>query len=174
MPSKTHLLIAIMFAAFIVIALRTASFAQNQGPRGTPNGSTFSSDLGKAPPKSLDDFIKQSDFIVDAVVESVLPSYTVGAVPILLSDSVLKVTRVIKGSDKAQRFVVGQMGGQSDGRKDYTDRYPGTLMAPGQRYLLFLTELNPRYPSRLPARENLHRYEIQSTFAGLARISHED
>jgi hypothetical protein len=123
----------------------------------------------------LAEFIKQSDFIVDAVVESVFPSNTVGNVQDgrphpLNTDSVLQATRVFKGSDKAQRFVVGQTGGQLDGRKEYTYSYPGTLMAPGQRYLLFLTEVNPKFPSPLPVRENLHRYEIKSTFAGLVLL----
>jgi len=162
------LLVAIVFAAFLLIAPRTISFAQSQGSRGTPCVSTFSADLAKAPPQSLEAFIKQSDLIADAVVESVFPSDRVGGP--LSTDSVLRVTRVFKGSDKTQRFVVGQLGGQMDGRKEYTCSYPGILMAPGQRYLLFLTEENPRFPSRFPVRENLHRYVIQSTFAGLVLL----
>jgi hypothetical protein len=33
-----------------------------------------------------------------------------------------------------------------------------------------LTEINPKFPSPLPVRESLHRYEIKSVFTGLVLL----
>jgi hypothetical protein len=157
----------------------SAMQAQEPGSRGPgsrgsgpADGSTFSMSLGRAP-RSLDEMIADSKLIVEVTVISAFPATRneMSGTPAFTvsTDFVLAPQRVLKGQLAADRFVVRQHGGQLEGRRHFSNQYPGGLMSPGQRYILFLNDPDSRSPVQ-PQRDALVRFETTSVFLGVVLV----
>ena len=142
--------------------------SQTRGARGaTATKCTFSVSLG-AGPSSFDQLTNTSLVIAEATVQSIFP--TTELEPLLATDALLRIDRVQKGPNELHQIVVSQLGGVLGDRKECTDQYAGSLMEPGQRYLVFLTSEDPKRISRIPERPGIPRYGINGVFAGLVLI----
>ena len=112
-------------------------------------------------PATLEDLVELSSIIVEATVET---AYPVVDQPRPLSDFLIRVNRVIKGSLPSNQIAVAQFGGtKPDGRTFEPGMY--ALMAPGQRYILFLNIGQTNLPDR-----GVPRYELSADNYGLVRI----
>jgi hypothetical protein len=88
----------------------------------------------------------------------------------LTTDVVLNITRVLKGTPGGDRIVVSQAGGISGTRKECVFQYADTFMEPGERYILFLTAVDPRREPQLPSRSPMLRFDIFNSYAGLVKV----
>lgn len=150
----------------------SAFAAESGGPDSGPSvrRGTFEVVLGRVP-ASLDEMIASSKLIVEATVVSVFPSTKVARNPVS-TDIVLAPGRVLKGQLAADRFVVNQVGGVFEGRRHYTHQYPGELMRPGQRYVLFLNDPGPRSPVQ-PDRDGLVRFVTTDSMSGVVLVDQD-
>lgn len=118
----------------------------------TPTGTGQSLVTPGVVPLSLNELVRESDVIVEGVVQSVLPSRlrTPSDASSVETDSVFSVTRVFKGrAENLRTIVVTQIGGKYGDFELQPVQYD--LLRAGDHHILFLTAdsrpIVPRYPS---------------------------
>ena len=119
---------------------------------------------------SLNDMVLRSEVILEATVQSVFPSHATNVLPnghaTPGTDSLLRSTRVVKGSQPPTEFVVAQLGGTLPNQ---TGSVSSQLMQAGKRYVVFLKAASPSALRALPQR-SVPRYEIVGGNIGLISI----
>ncbi len=147
-----------------------------------PDSITFS--LPLAPgllPRSIEELCDSSILIAEAYVQSVLaPREGVknlsgigilqeGSFPFfrfLETDSILEVSRVLKGSESIPQVVISQKGGVVGSYSELPIQYH--LMQPAERYILFLAD---EARTDLPDVRGIPRYALNGSWTGLFRIN---
>jgi hypothetical protein len=118
-------------------------------------------------PADLEALINFSPLIIEATVESVFPSVQPGPSPMIVTDFMLRVDTVLKGSKPADRIVVHLPGGTVGPRQSTTNQFAS--MQPGERYLFFL---DAKPPTNLLDR-GVPRFLIAATFRGMVKVDGE-
>jgi hypothetical protein len=119
---------------------------------------------GPPAPANLTELTGRAQTIVEASVASAFPATRVADRGVLTTDFVVRVMTTIKG-DPPLEFVVRQLGGSSGTSTDRPVQY--ALMKPGERYILFLIQLDDVRNRALPARAGLKRYEIMGQYGAM-------
>jgi len=118
-------------------------------------------------PGTLEALIDHSSQIIEATVESSFPVFDRGTGP-LMSDFLIRVDRVVKGTLPSKQIVVHQYGGTLGGRVSEPAFY--SMMQPGERYILFLRDSDSAaFTATLPGRA-VPRYFPSVDFYSLAKI----
>jgi len=119
---------------------------------------------GPPAPKSLTELTGRAQTIVEASVVTVFPATPIREGGPLATDFLVRVATTIKG-DPPTEFVVRQQGGSTGTRTDRPAQY--ALMKPGERYVLFLIQLDESRNLALPDRAGAKRYEIMGQYGAM-------
>jgi hypothetical protein len=143
----------------LLLLLATSAAVTFAAPTtGQRRGLIIDADL----PRSLQAFCESAELIVEASVQSVFPAEPPLGVDrkiaetVLITDSSLRVMRVLKGQQTETNIVVAQPGGVRDNRSMLTEQV--VLMRPGERYILFLRKPSVQESSFAVNRPGLKRY----------------
>jgi hypothetical protein len=118
-------------------------------------------------PGTLDALIDHSSHVIEATVESSFPVIDRGSGP-LVSDFLIRVDQVVKGTLTSRQIVVHQFGGTLGGRVSEPAFY--SLMQPGERYILFLRDSDSAaFTASLPTR-GVPRYFPSIDYYSVAKI----
>ncbi len=153
-------------------------------PLAGPPPDSVSFSLPHAPgllPRSIEELCDSSILIAEVYVQSVLsPREGVrnlsgigilqeGSFPFfrfLETDSILAVSRVLRGSESIRQVVISQKGGVVGSYSELPIQYH--LMQPAERYILFLAD---EARTDLPDVRGIPRYALNGSWTGLFRIN---
>ena len=121
-----------------------------------------------ATPRSMKELVNLSPLIIEGVVEKVMPSRE-SSPRIVETDSLITITRIIKGPAVGSAVVVSQAGGTIGNATVKPAQY--SLLQKGDRYVLFL-QADERSVS--PPTPGFKRYTVTGASSGLFFFGTDD